>query len=681
MSADAALEERLEDLRRQIDHHNYRYYALDQPEITDAEYDALFGDLQRLEAEHPELVTQDSPTQRVGAPVSGAFQRVTHRSPMLSLQNAFDPDEIRTWDQRVKRVVGEDVTYVCELKIDGLSISLTYEQEGEGRARLQRGATRGDGRVGEDVTANVRTVRSIPLALDPLPGLPSIFEVRGEVYMPRGAFARLNREMEEQGKPLIMNPRNGAAGSLRQLDPKVTAQRSLSMFAYTLDPAGPTTSQWEVLEGLRKMGFRVNPNRKRVRSIEEVIEYRDSWAHRREELDYEIDGMVVKVDRHDLQQELGFVSRSPRWAIAFKYAAEQAETVVEDIVCYVGRTGVLTPVARLRPVTVAGVTVQNATLHNEAQVNEKGVYPGARVVIQRAGDVIPEVVRVLEPRQGWKMPETCPVCGSPVVKEEPYVAHKCINPFCPAQRLQRLYHYASREGLDIDGMGGSTIIQLVDRGLVEDPSHFYRLTLEQVVDLERFAQKSAQNLIDAVEASRTPPLGRLLYALGIPEVGEATAVLLAQEFGTLERVRAATTEELDAVEGIGPNMAGEIRAFFDEHGGQLVDRLLEAGVRPQAEAPRPEGVFSGRTIVVTGSLERMTRPQLEELIREQGGKAASSVSSKTDYLVAGPGAGSKLERAQRLKVPVLDEAQFWHLVEHGELPDQKPGTAAGAGDA
>lgn len=676
-------EERVADLRRQIDRANHQYYVLDQPELTDAEYDGLFAELQRLETEHPELVTPDSPTQRVGAPVSGAFEKVTHRSPMLSLQNAFDPDEIRAWDERVKRVVGDQLTYVCELKIDGLSISLTYERGREGRARLQRAATRGDGRVGEDVTPNVRTVRSIPLALDPLPGLPEVFEVRGEVYMPRAAFVRLNREMEEEGRPPIMNPRNGAAGSLRQIDPRVTARRSLQMFAYTLDPAGPTTSQWEVLEGLGKMGFRVNPNRRRLDTIEAVIEYRDSWAHRREELDYDIDGMVVKVDRHDLQQELGFVSRSPRWAIAFKYAAEQAETVVEDIVCYVGRTGVLTPVARLRPVVVAGVTVQNATLHNEAQVNEKGVYAGARVVIQRAGDVIPEVVRVLDPKPGWKMPETCPACGSPVVKEEQYAAHKCINPFCPAQRLQRLYHYASRGGLDIDGLGGKTIEQLVDRGLVEDPSDFYRLTLEQVLGLERFAQQSAQNLIDAIERSRTPALGRLLYALGIPEVGEATAVLLAQEFGTLERVRAASAAELDAVEGIGESMAGEIRAFFDEHGGQLVDRLLEAGVRPQAEAPRPEGVLSGRTIVVTGSMERMSRPQVEELIRQQGGKPASSVSSKTDYLVAGPGAGSKLEKAQRLKVRVLDEAQFWHLIEHGEVAtqDADADSEGDAGDA
>ncbi|MGH7922499.1 MAG: NAD-dependent DNA ligase LigA, partial [Candidatus Dormibacteraceae bacterium] len=514
--------------------------------------------------------------------------------------------------------------------------------------------------------ANVRTVRSVPLALTPLDGLPEIFEVRGEVYMPRAAFGRLNRELEEQGKAPIMNPRNGAAGSLRQIDPTVTAGRTLQMFAYTLDPAGPTRSQWEVLDGLAAMGFRVNPNRVRVDTIDAVIEYHDRWQQRRQDLDHDIDGMVVKVDRHDLQQELGFVSRSPRWAIAFKYAAEEAETEVLDIVCYVGRTGVLTPVAKLRPVVVAGVTVQNATLHNEAQVIEKGVYQGARVVIRRAGDVIPEVVRVLETKPGWRMPEQCPVCGSPVVKEEPYVAHRCINPFCPAQRLERLRHYASRGGLDIDGLGYSTIVQLVDRDLVEDPSDFYRLTLEQVTALDRFAQKSGDNLIGAIERSRTPPLGRLLYALGIPEVGEATALLLAQEFGTLQRVRAATAEELDAVEGIGPNMAREIRAFFDEHGGQLVDRLLAVGVRPQAEASRPEGVFSGRTIVVTGTLERMSRPEVEELIRSLGGKATSSVSSKTDYLVTGPGAGSKLEKAQRLKVPVLQEPQFWELVEHGE---------------
>ncbi|MFZ0215243.1 MAG: NAD-dependent DNA ligase LigA [Candidatus Dormiibacterota bacterium] len=661
------VEPRLEELRREIERHDYRYYVLDQPEVTDAQYDALFLELRHLEEEHPELVTPESPTQRVGGVVSAQFAKVTHRTPMLSLQNAFDPEEIRAWDARVKRVIGDDVTYVCELKIDGLAISLGYRTGDDGRARLERAATRGDGRIGEDVTANVRTVRSVPLSLTPVPGLPPQFEVRGEVYMPRASFERLNREMEEQGRSPFMNPRNAAAGSLRQLDAKITAARTLQTFAYTLDPAGPAHSQWDALDALGQMGFRVNPNRKRLHTIDEVIEYHDHWLEHRGELDHDIDGMVVKVDRHDQQLELGFVSRSPRWAIAFKYAAEQAETVVEDIVCQVGRTGVLTPVAKLRPVIVAGVTVSNATLHNEQQVNEKGVHVGARVVIQRAGDVIPEVVSVLDPEPGWRMPERCPVCGGEVVREEPYVAHRCINPFCPAQRLERLRHYASRGGLDIDGLGYATIVQLVDRGWVEDPSDFYRVTLEQVQDLDRFAQKSAENLIKAIEASRRPPLGRLLYALGIPEVGEATALLLAQELQTLAAVRSASVEELDAVEGIGANMAGEIRAFFDGHGGQLVDRLVEAGVEPEAEAPRPEGVFSGKTIVVTGTLERASRPELEELIRSRGGKAASSVSARTDYLVAGPGAGSKLEKAQRLKVPVLDEAAFWALAE-GETP-------------
>ena len=661
------VEPRLEELRREIERHDYRYYVLDQPEVTDAQYDALFLELRHLEEEHPELVTPESPTQRVGGVVSAQFAKVTHRTPMLSLQNAFDPEEIRAWDARVKRVIGDDVTYVCELKIDGLAISLGYRTGDDGRARLERAATRGDGRIGEDVTANVRTVRSVPLSLTPVPGLPPQFEVRGEVYMPRASFERLNREMEEQGRSPFMNPRNAAAGSLRQLDAKITAARTLQTFAYTLDPAGPAHSQWDALDALGQMGFRVNPNRKRLHTIDEVIEYHDHWLEHRSELDHDIDGMVVKVDRHDQQLELGFVSRSPRWAIAFKYAAEQAETVVEDIVCQVGRTGVLTPVAKLRPVIVAGVTVSNATLHNEQQVNEKGVHVGARVVIQRAGDVIPEVVSVLDPEPGWRMPERCPVCGGEVVREEPYVAHRCINPFCPAQRLERLRHYASRGGLDIDGLGYATIVQLVDRGWVEDPSDFYRVTLEQVQDLDRFAQKSAENLIKAIEASRRPPLGRLLYALGIPEVGEATALLLAQELQTLAAVRSASVEELDAVEGIGANMAGEIRAFFDGHGGQLVDRLVEAGVEPEAEAPRPEGVFSGKTIVVTGTLERASRPELEELIRSRGGKAASSVSARTDYLVAGPGAGSKLEKAQRLKVPVLDEAAFWALAE-GETP-------------
>ena len=648
---------RAEELRALVRRHEYAYHVLDQPEITDAQYDALFLELRKLEEAHPELVTPDSPTQRVGGEVGEQFSKVKHRSPMLSLQNAFEVEEIRAWDKRVRAVAGDQVTYVCELKIDGLAISLAYEN-----GRFKRAATRGDGSVGEDVTANVRTLKSVPLSIKPMKGLPVEFEVRGEVYFPIKSFERLNREMEAAGRQPFMNPRNAGAGSVRQLDPKVTASRNLQTFMYTLDPAGSARSQWDVLEGLQAMGFRVNPNRARFDSIEGVIEYHDHWFEQREKLDHEIDGVVVKVDRHDLQLELGFVSRSPRWAIAYKYAAQQAETVVEDIVCYVGRTGVLTPVAHLRPVIVGGVTVRNASLHNEDLVNQKGVYVGATVTVQRAGDVIPEVVSVKKPKPGWKMPAQCPVCGGEVVREEPYVAHRCINPFCPAQRLENLLHYASRGGLDIDGLGYSTLNQLIANGLVGDPSDFYRLTVEQVEGLERFARKSAENLIAGIERSKAPPLPRLLNALGIPQVGEATAELLAAEFGSLERLQSASEEELDAVEGVGPNMAHEIRAYFEDRGSQLVAKLLEVGVRPQqVERPAADGPLAGKTVVFTGGLERMSRPEAEGMVRRLGGKAAGSVSARTDYVVAGPGAGSKLEKAQKLKVAILTEDEFLEL--------------------
>ena len=655
---------RLEELRTLIHHHDHRYYVLDDPEVTDAEYDALFRELREIEEAHPDLVTPDSPTQRVGGVASSQFAKVRHRTPMLSLQNAFDEEEIRAWDRRVRAVVGDDVAYVCELKIDGLAMSLSYRRDGD-VARLVRAATRGDGQTGEDVTANVRTIRSVPLVITPLDGLPAEFEVRGEVYMPLKAFEALNREATAQGRQPYMNPRNAGAGSVRQLDSRITAGRNLQTYMYTLDPAGPARSQWDVLEGLASLGFRVEPNRKRAGSIDEVIAHRDAWLERRHSLDHEIDGMVVKVDRHDAQLELGFVARSPRWAIAFKYAPEQAETVVEEIVCYVGRTGVLTPVAHLGPVMVGGVVVRNATLHNEQMVHEKGVYPGARVTIQRAGDVIPEVVSVREPKpDAWHMPDRCPVCGSEVVRQEPYIAHRCINPFCPAQRLERLRHFVSRGAMDIDGMGPSTLTQLMDRKLVEDPSDLYRLTLEQVLELDRFAQKSAENLIAGIERSRTPTLGRLLYALGIPEVGEATGILLARDLGTLERIRAAAEDELEAVEGVGPSMAAEIRAFFDGHGGELVDRLLEVGLKPREE-PRPavaDGPLAGKSVAFTGGLERMQRGEAEELVRSLGGKPTGSVTSRTDYVVAGPGAGSKLEKAQRLKLTVLDEQAFFEMI-------------------
>ena len=654
------LRRRVEELRELVRKYDYAYHVLDNPEVSDAEYDAVYLELRQAEEANPELVTPDSPTQRVGAGELGnQFAKVKHRSPMLSLQNAFDEAEIRAWDKRVRAVVGDEAGYVGELKIDGLAISLTYS-----KGKLVRAATRGDGSTGEDVTANLRTLRSVPLSVQPLPGLPEEFEVRGEVYFPLEAFERLNEQMEAAGRQRFVNPRNSAAGSVRQIDPKVTASRNLQTFMYTLDPAGPARSQWAVLDGLEQMGFRVNPHRRRLAGVEEVIAFHTHWHDHRHDLEHEIDGVVLKVDRHDLQQELGFVARSPRWAIAFKYAPEQAETVVEEIACYVGRTGVLTPVAHVRPVIVGGVTVRNITMHNEDQVNEKGVHVGARVVVHRAGDVIPEIVSVKDPQPGWRMPLRCPRCDGEVVREEPYVAHRCINPFCPAQALERLRHFASRGALNIEGLGYSTIQQLLDQGLVKDPSDLFALSLEQLMALEHFGRLSAENMLRRLDASKAPPLGRFLYALGIPQVGEATADLLAAEFGTLERVRTASEEDLRGVEGVGPSLATELKHYFDGHGRQLVDSLLAAGVAPLEAAPPGEGPLTGLNFVFTGSMERMSRPDAEELVRRMGGKAAGTVSARTNYLVAGPGAGSKLEKAERLKVRVLSEAEFFDLVEN-----------------
>jgi DNA ligase (NAD+) len=648
---------RVAGLRDLIRRHEHAYYVLDQPEVSDAEYDALFLELRRIEEERPDLVTADSPTQRVGVEVSEQFAKVRHRSAMLSLQNAFDENEIRAFDKRVRAAVGEDVTYCAELKIDGLAISITYT-----RGRLTRAATRGTGVVGEDVTANVRTIRSVPMSITPIAGLPEVIEVRGEVYFPIAAFEKLNREMEAAGRPQFVNPRNTAAGSVRQIDPNVTAGRDLQTFMYTLDPTGQAGSQWEVLAALETMGFRVNQHRRRLASVEEIIEYHSEWQRRRAELPHEIDGVVIKVDSFAQQQELGFVARSPRWAIAYKYAPEQAETVVEEIACYVGRTGVLTPVAHLQPVMVGGVTVRNVTMHNEAQVNEKGVYVGARVVIHRAGDVIPEIVSVKDPKPGWKMPARCPVCGGKVVREEPYIAHRCTNEFCPAQGLERLRLFASRGGLDIEGLGYSTLNQLIERGWVKEPSDLFRLTKDKLIQLDGFADKSAQNLADRISESRRPPLGRFLFALGIPQVGEATADLLAADFGTIDRLRGASEEDLMAVEGVGPNMAGAVHGYFEGQGGEIVDGLLAVGVEPQAAEAAGDGPLKGKTFVFTGTMEAMSRPDAEALVRKLGGKAASSVSAKTDYVVAGPGAGSKLEKAQKLKVAIVDEGQFLALL-------------------
>jgi DNA ligase (NAD+) len=653
-----ALVARLQELREQVRRWDYAYHVLDNPEVADAAYDAAYLELRQLEEEHPELVTPDSPTQRVGSQLGEQFAKVRHRSPMLSLQNAFDEEEIRAWDKRVRAVAGAGVGYVGELKIDGLAISLTYRG-----GRLVRAATRGDGMTGEDVTANIRTLKSVPLAVKPVPGLPDEFEVRGEVYFPLEAFEKLNEQMAAAGRERYVNPRNTAAGSVRQLDPNITASRNLQTFMYTLDPAGSARSQWEVLDGLEKMGFRVNTHRRQLAGIDEVIAFHQHWQDHRHELPHEIDGVVLKVNRHDLQQELGFVSRSPRWAMAFKYAPEEGESVVESIAVYVGRTGVLTPVAHIRPLIVGGVTVRNVTLHNESQVNAKGVYAGASVVVRRAGDVIPEIVSVKEPRSVWKMPERCPVCGGEVIREEPYIAHRCINPFCPAQRMERLRHFASRLAMNIEGLGYSTVEQVLEQKLAEEPADLYRITAAQWQELEHFGPKSAENMVARLEAARNPDLGRFLYSLGIPQVGEATAEILAAELGSLDRVRGAPEEELRSVEGIGPSMATEIRHFFTGHGGELVQHLLDAGVVPKEAAPRGDGPLTGKTFVFTGTLETMSRPDAEALVRSLGGKAAGSVSAKTDYVVAGPGAGSKLEKAEKLKVAVLSELEFAELVQ------------------
>ena len=664
---------RAAELRAELEHHGHLYYVADRPEISDAEYDRMFRELLELEARHPELQTPDSPTQRVGGAPAGAFIKFRHRTPMLSLSNAFSQEEVEAFRKRIQRVVQGVDRFVCELKIDGLAMSLTY-RDGE----LVSGATRGDGVEGEDVTANVRTIKSIPFRLRRVPeGMPAEFEVRGEVYMPKQSFAALNEQLEEQGKPTYANPRNAAAGAVRQLDPTVTASRGLQTFMYHLDPPGPTRSQSEVLRLLGEMGFRVNPNWREV-SGDEIAAYLEHWQDARHELDYETDGVVIKVDLREIQAELGAVSRSPRWAIAYKFPPEERETRVLDIFVNVGRTGTCTPVAALEPVLIAGSTVQRCTLHNEDEVARKDVRVGDTVLVHKAGDVIPEIERVvLEKRpadvQPWTAPTRCPVCGSELVREEGEVARRCLNPLCPAQRWERLIHFAGRSSLDIEGMGPMVIAALIEAGYVEDAADFFRLTREQVLTLERFADRSADNLIASIAARRRVPLHRLLNALGVPHVGEHTALVLASHFRTLERLAEATRDELLEVEGFGPTMAEAVaRWFHGEDGRRLLARLSEVGVEAEAAPVVGEGPWTGQTWVLTGSLTAMPRPDAEERIRRLGGNPGSSVSRKTHTVVAGPGAGSKLEKAQRLGVRVIDEAAFLSELEAAER------TASGA---
>jgi DNA ligase (NAD+) len=669
--------DRIADLRAQIAEHDHRYYVQDDPIISDAEYDRLLRELEALEAEHPELITPDSPTQRVGAPPSTRFAPVKLAAPMLSLANAFSEEELRAFDQRVRRLLeGEDFAYVCELKIDGLAINLTYED-----GRFTVGATRGDGFVGEDVTANLRTVRAIPLMLRGR--APARIDVRGEVYMPRSAFASLNESRHEQGATLFANPRNAAAGAVRQLDPAVTASRRLAIWAYSAAGLDAAT-QSDILSGLRELGLPTNPHTRRCRDLDEVRAHLEEWAARRADLDYQTDGVVIKVDRLDQQRRLGAVGRSPRWALAYKFPAEQATTKIEGVAFYVGRQGQLTPVAKLAPVQIGGTTVRNATLHNMDEVARLGVRIGDTIVLQRAGDVIPEVVSVVEDaRTGAETaiapPSTCPSCGTPVERRAREVAYRCPNPACPAQRTGLLMHFVARGVMDIEGAGPAVLWQLRERGLVNDPADLFFLTMEQLVELERYAEKSARNLYERIQAAKRRPLSQILVALGIRHVGGTTAEDLARwvserlggeaDLAAVWRVlRSASVEDLQAIEGVGAVVAHAVHDYLHDPANQtFMDKLAKAGVTPELpEArPAPSGPFATKTVVFTGTLRRRAREEAEALVRRMGAKTASSVSRKTDLLVAGDNAGSKLAKARELGVPVVDEDGFERMLSDG----------------
>jgi DNA ligase (NAD+) len=688
------------ELAARIDRANELYYAQDAPELSDADYDALFRELVALETAHPELTTAESPTQRVGGTPTGTFDEVRHRRPMLSLANAFSHDELRGFDARVRKGLGlppapepaPELRYVAELKIDGLAISLRYE-----RGRFAQGATRGDGTTGEDVTANLRTITVIPARL----AEPVSIEARGEVYMPKSEFKRINEEREEAGLPLYANPRNSGAGSLRQIDPSVTAGRKLSAWFYqSVEDEATVGTQTEALARLAALGFPVNPDHERGFDIEGVIDFTERWREARHALPYETDGVVVKVDRFDQQARLGMVSRAPRWAIAFKFPPEQVEAFVEDIVPYVGRTGTLTPVAHMTPVKVAGSTVARATLHNLDEVRRKDIRIGDWVILQKAGDVIPEVVRpIVERRTGaerqFQMPERCPVCDTPVVQDEGAVRVYCPNTVCPARLSQEFGHFVGRGGMDIEGAGWAVLSQLLERGMIHSRADFFRLTVEQLETLERFARKSAENLAGRIARARVGrPLARVLNGLGMPQVGEQTAIDLANWLAErvrpddypppdgdvvpdpwfaaveaeLRRIGTEAPETFTEVSGIGPTVAAALgRWFADDATRDVLRELVEVGIVPERPTVRPAGAESagpleGKTLVVTGTLEGFSRQAAEEAIRAAGGKVAGSVSKKTDYVVAGEAAGSKLAKAEGLGVPVLDEARFRQLL-------------------
>lgn len=670
MSADKALVQQIEQLRDQLREHNYHYYVLDNPVIPDVEYDRLFRQLQELERAHPELITRDSPTQRVGDKPLDEFAQVQHRVPMLSLDNVFNDEELVAFDRRVRdRLETEDdIEYVCEPKLDGLAVSLRYEN-----GEFVQAATRGDGQTGEDITQNIRTIQSIPLRLHGS-GYPATLEVRGEVFMPKAGFDELNRRAAEKGDKVFANPRNAAAGSLRQLDPRITAQRPLDMYCYGVgyvDGGELSDTHFGNLQLLKQWGLRVNGEIRLARGVQALQQYHDDILARRNALAYEIDGIVYKVNPIKLQKELGFVSRAPRWATAHKFPAQEEMTRLLGVEFQVGRTGAITPVARLEPVFVGGVTVSNATLHNMDEVTRMDVRVGDTVIVHRAGDVIPKVVKVVLDRRPpdaapVHMPAQCPVCGSDIIKPEGEAIARCSGGlYCQAQVKEAIKHFASRKAMDVEGLGDKLVEQLVDQQLIAHVSDLYRLTVEQVAGMERMGQKSAQNLIDALEKSKATTLPRFLFALGIRDVGEATALTLAQHFGTLANIQRATEEELQQVQDVGPIVASRIAAFFQQpHNLEIITALQASGVHWPKQEPgaRAEGVLNGKTYVLTGTLTQMTRDEAKDYLQRLGAKVAGSVSKNTDAVVAGEKAGSKLAKAEALGVPVLDEEAFIQLL-------------------
>jgi DNA ligase (NAD+) len=685
--AETAVARKIEKLRNDLRRHEHLYYVLDAPEISDAEYDALMNELKKLEAAHPDLVTPDSPTQRVGGKPAEGFRKAQHSRPMLSLDNAYSAEELTDWDRRVHELAGKlPVEYTAELKLDGLSVALSYDGAPNGGSgtvgtRLAMGLTRGDGQKGEDVTSNIRTIRSIPLSIpaDRLKKakLPAKFEVRGEVVMPAAAFVKMNEEREREGLPAFVNPRNSAAGTLRTLDSSIVARRRLVFFAYFLLVDGEyfAAGQTATLDALTALGFRVNPHRERVKNVDQMMKFIDSAEHARETLGYEIDGVVVKVDAHATQQRLGYTGRAPRWAIAYKFTARSAISKLEDIMITVGRTGKLTPTAMLTPVFIGGVTVSRATLHNADFIQRLGLKIGDWVKVERGGDVIPKIVEVVEDKEHprgkriFEFPSKCPECGSKVVRAEGEADWRCVNVDCPAKLRESLLHFASRGVMNIEGLGDAAVQQLLDRGLVKSVSDLYSLTEEQLVDLERFAEKSARTLLAEIKKSKSAGLASVLMGLGIRFVGERTAELLAQEFGSIDALMSASAEELERVEEVGPRISQAILEFFaDKENRNLVKRLEDAGVDMTAEKKERSTQLAGLTFVLTGTLPKITRDEAKEKIESAGGKTAGSVSKKTSYVVAGDEAGSKLDKARELKIPVIDEEGLLALLAGDKTP-------------